>query len=556
MKEKYIYLMEKALSAYTDEHIVSYFNRVKTEGLTEHGFARLTANIGILISHGIREDLRPLFVEMMDFCCKNMPISDAANDFTIREILCCLMSLEERKTFEIEKIVWWKSHFIEINRDKCYRKFIKHEDEDPRNWAFFTLVSEWMRKYNDLCDTEEFVEFQLISQMRRFDENGQYHDHETNRTPHQPMIYDLVPRTLTAMLLHFGYRGKYYEELRSLMKKVTPLTLASQSVNGEFAYGGRSNQFIHNEAMLVTFLEFAAKIFYEDGDKETAKKCKAAINIAVANMEYWFSKKPIRHIKNHFPSETKFGCEDYAYFDKYMITAASNLYPAYLICDESIPTGEPDASPMTMATSEYFHKLFMRAGGYYAEFDLNADPHYDCSGLGRVHKIGAPSTICLSVPCPKHPNYVIDVENAEDISICPGIKIENQWFFATGGKYEIKEHKTIAETAVARVDANCGSHTLTSESILSEKGVDIKVTGEGSVALMLPVFTFDGEKETIATVKNNSIEVKYEGWVCRYTTDGIIEDIGQKGGNRNGIYKAYAAVGSNSLNVNIEIYQQ
>ena len=32
MKERYIALMEKALSAYSDEHIVDYFERVKKEG--------------------------------------------------------------------------------------------------------------------------------------------------------------------------------------------------------------------------------------------------------------------------------------------------------------------------------------------------------------------------------------------------------------------------------------------------------------------------------------------------------------------------------------------
>ena len=73
MKKKYIELMAKALSAYSDEHIVSYFERVKAEGLTEHGFPRLTANIGILICHGYRPDLLPLFLEMMEFCCRTIP---------------------------------------------------------------------------------------------------------------------------------------------------------------------------------------------------------------------------------------------------------------------------------------------------------------------------------------------------------------------------------------------------------------------------------------------------------------------------------------------------
>ena len=70
MKERYIALMEKALSAYTDEHILRYFNDVKTNGLKEHGFPRLTANIGILIAHGKRTYLLPTFIEMMSVCCK------------------------------------------------------------------------------------------------------------------------------------------------------------------------------------------------------------------------------------------------------------------------------------------------------------------------------------------------------------------------------------------------------------------------------------------------------------------------------------------------------
>ena len=61
MKERYIALMAKALEAYSDEHIIEYFERVKREGLIEHGFPRLTANMGILISHGYRPDLLPIY---------------------------------------------------------------------------------------------------------------------------------------------------------------------------------------------------------------------------------------------------------------------------------------------------------------------------------------------------------------------------------------------------------------------------------------------------------------------------------------------------------------
>ena len=68
-RSRYIDLMEKILSAYTNEHIEQYYNEVKTNGLQEHGFPRLTANIGILIAHGKRTDLKEQFVWMMDLCC-------------------------------------------------------------------------------------------------------------------------------------------------------------------------------------------------------------------------------------------------------------------------------------------------------------------------------------------------------------------------------------------------------------------------------------------------------------------------------------------------------
>ena len=93
-KEKYISLMEKALSAYSDEHIKQYFERVKTEGLKEHGFPRLTVCIGILAAHGRRSYLFPLFCEMMDFCCEQIPKTHAANNFSVKEIVLCILELE------------------------------------------------------------------------------------------------------------------------------------------------------------------------------------------------------------------------------------------------------------------------------------------------------------------------------------------------------------------------------------------------------------------------------------------------------------------------------
>ena len=109
-KARYIDLMEKTLSAYSNEHIQRYFEQVQTEGLKEHGFPRLTANIGILISHGKRLDLYDIFCQMMDFCCENIPKVKAANDFSVKEIIWSIMAIEKSGAVPTERVEHWKEH--------------------------------------------------------------------------------------------------------------------------------------------------------------------------------------------------------------------------------------------------------------------------------------------------------------------------------------------------------------------------------------------------------------------------------------------------------------
>ena len=93
MKNTYIEIMDRAFRAYTKEQISDYYERVKTEGLTEHGFPRLASNLGILICHGRHTNLLPLFIDLMDLCCEQMPKVHAANDFSVREIVTCLVAV-------------------------------------------------------------------------------------------------------------------------------------------------------------------------------------------------------------------------------------------------------------------------------------------------------------------------------------------------------------------------------------------------------------------------------------------------------------------------------
>ena len=552
----YLELMESALDAYSTDHIESYFERVKERGLSEHGFPRLTANIGILIAHGRRKDLYGLFVEMMDFCCDQIPKVKAANDFSVREIICALTEIEQSGEVDSERIAQWRKGIGSIVPEKCYNVFARTPDDPVRNWALFTAVSEFFRYDAGFSASMDFIELQIESQLKWLDENGMYMDHE-GEDIHQPIMYDIVPRGLFALLLHKGYRGKFYERIDECLRKAGLLTLKMQASNGEMAFGGRSNQFIHNEGWLAAIFSYEAKRYESLGDTRLASLFCSAVARAMRVTEDWLTKNPITHIKNRFPTSTKYGCEGYAYFDKYMITTASNLYAAYVIAGNEIPKEEiPDTEATVFETSYHFHKLFLKCGGYSTEIDTNADPHYDAGGVGRVIKNGAPSAICISLPCPSEPNYYTDAEDTFALSICPAVYISGDWRL---GADSDTEYRVISEyaskdtaQAILRCDIDRKYHTVMTCTV-SKDGVQIKAEGDGRIGISIPTFLFDGEKHTDIQQKNGALSVGYEGHRCIYSTDGAFADIKRAARNRNGYYKAFIAEGMNTVSVKIEI---
>jgi hypothetical protein len=311
---------------------------------------------------------------------------------------------------------------------------------------------------------------------------------------------------------------------------------------------------------LAGVLEYEAARYAKEGDLELAKAFKSATLRALSVTEEWLRYEPISHIKNRFPVETKFGCEGYGYFDKYMITAASNLYNAYLACDEEIPAEErPDEEPCVFRTSEFFHKVFLKSGGYALELDTNGDPHYDASGLGRVHRAGAPSVLCLSVPCPADPLYTLLLEERMALTLCPGIFTEGAWKYATDASASYEVTDLCVEEEVARAEVLCrfpeGSAVKTSYAV-GTSGVEISVKGEGRIAYLLPALDFDGETHAEIQAEDSRLTVSFGGWRCVYTTNGRVWDLHQMGENRNGQYRAYAAEGEDSISLWIQIEKE
>ena len=556
MKEIYLDIMDLSLDAYTPERIREYIDEVKRDGLTEHGFPRLGANIGILMAHGKRLELKSTFIEIIDLCLYGFahPINEskAGNNFAVREVCHALMELEKTNIIDCEQLKRWKEKLAALEISETYTHIVSKENPTPANWAYFGVVSEQARCQLCGMDATAFIEHQLPSQLLRLDQNGMYHDGNITG-PFQPIVYDMVSRNLIGLSRFMGYEGKYADEIDKMMENSDELTLRMQSVTGELAYGGRSNQCLHNEVMLANYCELRAALLNKKGDKEKAGQFKAAARKAAKEAVWWLSEQPMSHIKNHFDPDLQLGCEDYAYFNKYMITVASNAYLAYLVADDTIVPGEAiaDKGGFVAETGEDFHKVFLNAAGYFAEIDCNADIRYDAGGLGRVHKMNCDSRVCLSVPFPcDHPNYKLETPNKHPLSICC-FKNTDEGIICSA--QEGVKHTLTAKTqneAWCRAVFDCylnEERLFTEEYMVSGTGIDIAFSGADGI--LLPVFCFDGAKKTEILAEKGQIVIKYNGSYCKYIFNGEPEEYGIFF-NRNGRYRAYK-VNTDKLRIEI-----
>ncbi len=561
-KINYIELMERVLDAYTKERIINSISSVKRDGLSEHGFPRLTANIGILIAHGKRLEYTDMFLEMMKLCCDEIPIAKAThgfmtgNDFSVKEIVFCILELEKAEVFDKSVTDAWRKKLSEIDVYETYSLIAPTPIVEPAmNWAAFGFASEQLRKYSGIGADEEFMENQVKSQMLAFDENGMYKD------PGMPMLYDLVPRLQLATALYFGYDGSCKDELTKMLIKSADATLKMQSVTGEVAYGGRSQQFLHNEALYAALCEFYAKLFKDLGDMDRAGQFKRSAHLAFDAVKSYLKGNDLTHIKNAYPIESMYGCEVYAYFDKYMVTAASWLYLAYAMADDSIEETNAPADNMNYVymPAPHFHKVFVKHGDWTAEFDTDADTHYDASGLGRIHKRNMPSALCLSSPFTTTPEFTLDIKNPSHFSICGGIE-SNEGFvygYDEDAKYTLIHNETNEKFSKVSLECTVGDASFVQTLTIYDDFAEVSISGLGNVKLLFPVFDTDGKAKTNITETANSVCVSYNGCKCTYTSEnGTIQNLNTTYANRNGHYNAYAINAVNEAKLKITMQEE
>ena len=542
-RSDYLGIVESAVDAYTPERRAAYIERVEREGITEHGFARLAANIGTLVANGRRGDLRDEFVRMMDICAREQPIAQRRNgasrtghlavgaEFAVKELVFAVEEAERSGLFPKEKTDSWRAAFSGMKADEIYS--VKPEPGDPiaHNWAVFGAASEQARIAAGMGGDEEWVEKYVADQLRFFDGNGMYRD------PGCPIFYDFVPRLQYAVILSCGYNGPSRKRLEEILELSAEPTLAMQTVTGEIPFGGRSNQFLHNETLYAALCEWYAAQDAKRGDMERAKRFRAASERALASVRRNLAGNGGHHVKNRFPPDSMYGCEQYAYFDKYMVTMGSWAYLAFRFADESIPLAADRAEDSVFVTSPDFHRVMMNAGDWTLQFDLDAQEGYDATGLGRILKRGAPVPIALSVPFPVKAHYRLDVTNEFPLAIGP----------VRGMRSNVSVEKVSNGEIILAYPGGRWTTKIGADEI------EMSVEQEGDIVFYIPAFEFDGEAHTEIECASGRLAVSYCGWRCSYRSDASIIDTGKVFGNRNGHYRLFEVRGRNSIRIYVGI---
>ncbi|MCK4591803.1 MAG: hypothetical protein KAT86_08620, partial [Candidatus Latescibacteria bacterium] len=242
-------------------------------------------------------------------------------------------------------------------------------------------------------------------------------------------------------------------------------------------------------------------------------------------------------------------------YDVYSLLAANLFGVAYLMADDRI--GEwpcPfERGGYVVELPEDFHKVFATCQGYHIQIDTRGDHAFDATGLGRLHRIGAPSELALSSSIVSVPKYDVAVPSfCRSVAIGPGWQdTKGEWHYLAdyGDKITsvaVERIKETVEEVIFRViySGKLGSaRSLIEHFRLSHKGLEIQDELQGDVQAVrgcVPLLYTDGLIPADIERQPWGFRVRYAGWIyevlCRESDlkMGIEEGLAP---NRNGIYR-------------------
>ena len=265
------------------------------------------------------------------------------------------------------------------------------------NWNVVNVAGECLRREQGFVSSgqlkrqAEYIENCLALQLDRFTEWGMYVD------PAAPLAYDAFSRLwLEEMVADEAYRGPQRRRLEEVLALGGLTTLLLLSPTGEWPCGGRSALHQWNEAQVAAICEMNASRWKDLGRQDIAGSFKRAARLALGSVARW--RRPsgdLWIVKNRADPASRHGCDSYSGHSHYNLLTAAMLSLASHHADESI--GERPLPSETGAYALYlgesFHKMCACAGGSYLWLDSAANPHYNATGLLRMHRAGVEAVL-------------------------------------------------------------------------------------------------------------------------------------------------------------------
>lgn len=292
----------------------------------------------------------------------------------------------------------WEADIRAFDPYKTYRSSL-----GQGNWNVVALSGEALFFQESLRPNLDFVDDSLAGQGASFaSPYGLYLE--------GPMAYDHFPRLWAADMVSHGYAGKYANQLREVLRRGALTSLFMQSPAGELPAGGRSAQHQWNEAEQCVTYEIYAEQAVHNGDTELASVFKRAAHLALRSMNRWIRPSgEMWIVKNYVDPAKRHGFEGYSAHSQYNLLPMAMLAIAYEHAETSETVPErPTPSELggyVLQIDPKLHKIFADAGGMYIEIDTSGDPHYDATGLIRIHATGHNPQLGPSDSLPNHAVY-------------------------------------------------------------------------------------------------------------------------------------------------------
>ena len=445
----------------------------------------------------------------------NGTAADGHGDFFTFPAMLAFEQLRERVPGQ--RRAHWEKLLHEIVPEKAYRDALTDKHKAVHNWNVVALSGEFLRAQDGFTDGA-FIERHLDAQWPYFTGNGLYRD------PNVPMAYDHFPRHFLAAVLQRGYDGAHRAKLEEMLERAAWTSLLMQSPLGELPTGGRSAQHQWNEAEQCVTYEIWAARKKAAGDVVAAAAFKRATHLALQSILRWVRPSgELWIVKNRFDPASRHGFESYSSHSQYNLLAASMLATASMFADDDIAERAcpADAGGFVFELPA-FHKVFANAGGLYMEIDTDADPHYNSTGLIRVHRRGVAGLIGPSDSAP-----------GEQTPLAVGVAWQQggQWQRLASVRAPANERARLSVERTAPGDVRftvrypvrgatvrgvAEHYRLTPDEVRVTAEVDGDTPGLRAV---FPALTFDGASATRLTISNATAIVSLASDQQRFTIE-------------------------------------